>query len=80
MTLQMEYRDWVEKERKEAEKVYISVAERIGMEEGIQQNMKQTALRMLERGFDIPTVSDLADMPEERVRELAKETNIPSDK
>ena len=98
--LQMEYRDWVEKKRKEAEKVYISVAERIGIEEGIKQGLeqglmqkaKQTALRMLERGFDIPTVSDLADMPEEHVRELAKEvfaacsgeaaegTNITSDK
>ena len=83
--MQMEYREWVEKKQKEAKKVYISVSERIGMERGIEQGMKRgiergmergierTALRMLKRGMDISTVSDLADMPEERVRELAEE-------
>ena len=89
LELQREYRAWISEKHKEGEKMYISVAEEIGMERGIKKGIKkgikrglergvakgaeQTAYRMLERGMDISLISELSDLPEERVRQLAEE-------
>ena len=41
VNLQKKYRDWVSDKRKEGEKVYLSVAEEIGMEKGIIKGMER---------------------------------------
>jgi len=77
-----EYRNWTQKEE---EKMYVTVIEKIGMEKGMEkgrgegiiigkeENKREAAARMLDRGFDPQVIADCLDLPEEEVLRIRDE-------
>ena len=77
-----EYMNWLYKGEK---KMYVSIAEEVGMEKGMakgkekgiligkEEQKRDTALRMLRRGMATSEVAELVDLPGEEVLRLAKE-------
>jgi hypothetical protein len=70
--------EWAETWLKEGEAKGIKLGEKLGIKlgeiRGIEQNKRDTALRMLRRGMAAADVAELVDLPEEEVLRLAKET------
>ena len=73
-----EYKKWAQKEER---KMYVTVVEKIGMEngkgEGIllgkEETKREAALRMLGKGVDPSLIAECVDLPEEEVRRLRGE-------
>ena len=65
-----EYMEWM---RKEEEKMYVTVAEKIGMEKGIEETKREAAVRMLDRGAELSFIAECLDLPEEEVLRIRDE-------
>ena len=77
-----EYKKWAQKEER---KMYVTVVEKIGMEKGMEigrgegillgkeENKREAALRMLDKGLDPAFIAECIDLPEEEVRRLRDE-------
>ena len=65
-----EYRNWAQKEEK---KMYVTVVEKIGIEKGIEENKRQVAVRMLDRGAELSFIAECLDLPEDEVLRIRDE-------
>jgi len=74
-----EYMEWMRKE--EEKKMYVTVAEKIGMEKGMEiglekgkeETKKEAALRMLDKGLAPSLIAECVDLAEEEVLRLREE-------
>ncbi|CAG7645770.1 hypothetical protein PAESOLCIP111_05018 [Paenibacillus solanacearum] len=71
----MEYEARLKYLRDEASRIEGAKAEGVaeGMAEGILQEKRQTARRLLARGYDVSTVADMTELSEEAIRALMQE-------
>ena len=53
--------------------MYVSLMERKGIEQGIEQGKIETARRMLERGMAVPVIIDLTGLTEDVILSLKRQ-------
>jgi predicted transposase/invertase (TIGR01784 family) len=74
-----EYKKWMRKE--EEKKMYVTVAEEIGIEKGMaiglekgkEETRREAALRMLDKGLEPSLIAECVDLTEEEVLRLREE-------
>lgn len=75
--LEREYREWVAEKRKGDEKVYISIAEEIGIEKGIEKGRYQekfdTARNLLALDVDIQKIAAATGLPMQELERIQAE-------
>ena len=59
-----------EREKQEIAEVYLERGIEQGIQQGIEQGKKDTAKRMLERGYEASEIAELTRLPIERISQL----------
>ena len=57
--------------RAEGERIGVKKGVKEGLQKGMQKGIKETAGRMLERGFDLDTISDITGLDKKEIKKMA---------